>query len=95
MAVITIEENGDAKPFTSRTPMFPGAAAAITVSDTDTYNPAIHVYVGVAGDVAIVPEHSDSAVVFKGMLAGSVVPCRAVQVMDTDTTATDLVALAG
>jgi len=74
---------------------FPEGADEITPSDTDTHEPPVTVYVGVTGNVAIVPagEPASAAVVFKGLPAGSVVPCRAVKVMATGTTATDLVAL--
>lgn len=50
------------------------------------------IYVGVAGDVVVVPR-SGSAVTFKGAQAGSVIPVRGKRVNSTNTTATDLVGL--
>lgn len=72
-------------------PSYPSAAIAVTKSDSDTYAFPITVYVGGAGDVAIVPANGGSAVTFVGLPAGSVVPCLATKVMSTDTTATNLV----
>lgn len=77
-------------------PNLPSAAVAITKSDTDTYSgDGITVYVGVAGNVAIVPACGDrsTAVTFVGVPAGSVVPCRAYKVMSTNTTAASLVGI--
>lgn len=76
-------------------PSFPHGADEITPSNDDTHEPPISVYVGVAGDVAVVPAASPTGdpVVFKNVPAGSVLPCQVVKVMSTNTTATDLVAL--
>ncbi len=76
----------------------PADAVKVVLSDTDTYDnggDGVAVYVGVAGNVSIIPIDGDrtTAVVFKGMAAGSVVPCRAYIIRTTGTTATDLVAL--
>ena len=80
-------------------PTLPGGAVAVTLSDTTTYSnngKGVAVYVGVGGDVSIVPNNGDrsTAVVFKGVPAGGVVPCRAYIIRTTGTTATDLVAVA-
>lgn len=72
---------------------FPGAALAITPHDTNVFERPVAVYVGVAGDVVIRPANGGSAVTFKGMAAGSVVPCMAIGVNSTSTTATNLVAI--
>lgn len=90
IAVIQSEGRGGALA-----PTLPSAAKAITPSDTDTYSRPIAVFVGVTGDVAIVPWVGDrsTVVVFKGIPAGSVVPCLAYKVMSTNTTATGMVAL--
>jgi len=95
MAAITVTKSA---PIKGNVPNLPGAAKAITVSDTDTYDnggEGIVVFVGVTGDVAIVPNDGDRtiAVTFKNVPAGSVLPCRAYKVMNTNTTATNLVAL--
>ena len=74
-------------------PEYPRGAKAITPSDTDVFEQAVSVYVGVAGDVVIRPANGNSAVTFKGMPAGSVVPCMAIGVNATSTTATNLVAI--
>lgn len=68
-------------------------AKAITPSDADIYTGSFYVYVGVTGNVAIVPAGSDAAVTFVGVPAGSVVPCKAKAVFATGTTATSLLAL--
>lgn len=76
----------------ANTPAYPQHAFAITPSDTDTYDPPVTVYVGGAGNVAIVPGRGEgAAVTFTGLPAGSKVPCLAVKVMSTNTTATALI----
>lgn len=78
----------------SDVPAFPSHAFAIVTSDADTYQPGISVYVGVAGNVSVIPEQGDgtTVVVFKGMPAGSVVPVK-VKAVRTASTATDMVGL--
>ena len=49
-------------------------------------------YVGVAGDVKVKMAGGND-VVFKGVTAGSFLPINVIQVFDTDTRATDIVAL--
>ncbi len=67
---------------------------AISTSDTvDETTPFRALYVGVAGDVAIVPRDGGTAVVFTGVPAGTVLPVRGVRVDSTNTTATDMVGL--
>ncbi len=51
------------------------------------------VYVGGAGDVALICEDNTSAVTFVGVLAGTILPVRAKKVLSTGTTATNLVGL--
>lgn len=74
-------------------PAFPGAAFAITKSDTDTFAQPVTVYVGGAGAVAILPANGGAAVTFSGLIAGTVLPCRAIAVLSTGTDATNLVAV--
>lgn len=71
----------------------PEAASAVTLDDT--YKFGAEIYVGVTGDVNVVPFHGDktTAVVFKNVQQGSKVPCLVYQVKTASTTATDLVAL--
>jgi len=74
---------------------FGDRAQAVAKSDTDVFEPSI-LYVGGAGNVAILPADqagsaSPTPVTFVGMLAGSVVPCMAIKLMNTNTTATNIV----
>lgn len=72
-------------------PVYPAVAAACTPSDVDIYDPPVTVFVGGAGNVAIMPALGSVAVTFSGLAAGSTLPCRAKQVLATGTTATLLV----
>ena len=78
----------------SDTPKFPSRAAAVTPHDSNTISPST-IYVGTTGDVAVRPEVGGNTVVFVGVPAGSVIPCRVIGVNSTDTTADDLVAVSG
>lgn len=94
MSVITVPQSNAGAG--SPVGQFPANAVAVTPSDTNTYSSPVSVYVGVAGDVAIVPwsaGSSGTSVVFKNMPAGSVVPCQAIIINATSTTATNLVAV--
>lgn len=61
-------------------------------NSTNLTNVTRGIYVGVAGDVVVVPQ-TGSAVTFKNAAAGSILPVRAIRVNSTGTTATDLVGL--
>ena len=50
-------------------------------------------YVGVAGDVSVEMAGTGSAIVYKGVAAGSTLPINVTRVNSTATTATDIVAL--
>jgi len=50
-------------------------------------------YVGVGGDVSVEMAGTGSAIVFTGVLAGTVLPIRVTRVNATGTTATNMVAL--
>lgn len=65
-------------------------AGAVTPSDTTVVG-ARALYVGVAGDVAVVPEGQTTAVTFKNRPVGDW-PISVSKVMATNTTATDIVA---
>lgn len=75
-------------------------ATAITPSDTVNIPipfeliPAFTagIYVGVTGDVVVVLQDA-STVTFVGALAGTILPVAAVRVNQTNTTATNLIAL--
>lgn len=95
---ITLTKNGhDAIPQGPQpVPQFPSRAFAITPGDV--YDHPIVVYVGVTGDVEVIPYGGDTsgtatAVLFKNVPQGSVVPCRVLKVVATNTTATNLVGL--
>lgn len=71
---------------------------AVTKSDTTTYLPSNGgyidaLYVGGAGDVAVMPIGATAAVTLPGATAGSILPVRCQQVMSTSTTATSIVGL--
>jgi hypothetical protein len=66
---------------------------AITPSNSDNFRVVTRgIYVGVAGDVAVVSQ-SDNVVIYKNAVAGSIIPVMAKRVNSTNTTATDLVGL--
>jgi len=68
---------------------------AVTPSDSTNYStgPARGLYVGVAGDVAIVAADTGGAVVYKNVPAGSIIPIWHTRVNSTSTTATNMVAM--
>lgn len=65
---------------------------AVTPSDATVINYR-GLYIGVAGNVAIMPANSNVAVTFVGVPAGTVLPVAGVRVMATNTTASSIVAL--
>lgn len=71
------------------------SAAAITPSDisSNNFDSCQGIYVGGAGNVAVVFEGDGTAVVFNSVPAGTVLPVRAIRINSTNTTATNLVAL--
>lgn len=69
-------------------------AAAVTPNDSaDLTFTTRGLYIGGAGDVKVDMASDGSAVTFVGCLAGTILPIRAERVYDTDTTATNIVAL--
>lgn len=75
------------------------ASGAYAVTPNDSTNlptAARALYIGGAGNVALLPSRDTPAaspVVFVGVPAGTILPCSAVRVKATDTTATNIVAL--
>lgn len=65
-------------------------AEAVTPSDTEDIKTGI-LYVGVGGNVSIIPYEGKDAVLFKNVLDGSFLPIKVRRVMATNTTATDIV----
>lgn len=74
-----------------------GARKLASVTPSDTVNLPGGVcralYIGGAGDIAILAEDDSSAVTLSGVVAGQVVPVRAKRVNSTNTTATLIVAM--
>ena len=70
----------------------PALDAEAIVNGTPFSRPCRGIYVGVGGIINLELEDGDT-VVFKGAVAGTVIPVRAVEVLSATTTATDLVAL--
>ena len=67
---------------------------AVTPSDTVNLDqPARAFFIGVAGDVALVPLDGTSAVVFKNVASGQIIPVQAKRVNSSSTNATNIVAL--
>jgi hypothetical protein len=72
---------------------FPDKARAVTPSNAARFGTRSTVYVGGAGNVAVIPfgvEKDSDSVVF-AMAAGSIVPVQVRAVLATGTTATNLV----
>jgi len=70
---------------------------AVVVSKSDsadvTGSPYSALYVGVGGDVALDLHGSGEAIVFKNLASGQLLPVKFDRVDDTNTTATNMVAL--
>lgn len=67
-------------------------AVAITPSDSTEYNPPLRsVYIGGAGNLAVVLAEDSSAVTFTGLTVGIWHPMEVKKVMSTSTTATAVV----
>ena len=68
-------------------------ATALTLSDSaDLAVPCRALYIGVTGDVSLIPANGTTAVVFKAVPVG-MLHVSAKRVRQTGTTATDIVAL--
>ena len=71
-----------------------GHAAAVAPDDnTDLARTSRGIYIGGAGNLAVILDHETSAVTFIAVAVGSVLPIRVRRVLATGTTATNLVAL--
>lgn len=66
-------------------PMYPGDAAAITVSDTGRLEAPSVIYVGAAGNVKVTTAQGTD-VTFVGLQAGQVIPVQVIRVWSTGTT---------
>lgn len=67
-------------------------AAAVTPDDVATLDAPAVIYIGGAGNVAVVTTYG-SEVTFVGLSAGDILPVIVKRVNDTDTTATNIVAI--
>lgn len=70
-------------------PMFPGDAAAVTPSDTDTFTPSV-IYTGSGGIIRVMTAQGTD-VTFNATQAGSVLPLQVIRVYSTTTSATNIV----
>lgn len=68
--------------------------AAVTASDSTNFAKGVcrGLYIGGAGNAAVV-DVDGNAVLFSGLVAGSILPVQAIRVNSTSTTATSIVAL--
>lgn len=75
-----------------------GLFVAVTPHDSTDVSPAQAggfrgLYVGVGGNVAVVPVGGTASVTFTGVVAGTIIPVMGRRVNSTNTTATNIVAL--
>lgn len=69
-----------------------GRAAAVTKSDTVVQNYS-SLWIGGAGNVAVIPAGQDNAITILAVAAGTLLPIAVSKVMSTNTTATNIVGL--
>lgn len=67
--------------------------AAATPSDVTKFTEPTSLFVGVGGDVAIVPLKGTAAITFKNVPSGTFMPIQCKQLYATGTTATNIVLL--
>ena len=70
----------------------PAASAEAIVNGTDFTRECSAIFVGVGGNMNVIMKDG-ATVLFTGVVAGTVLPIRATQVVAASTTATNLVAL--
>lgn len=70
-----------------------GTLAAVTPSDSTDLGSCRALYVGGAGNVAVLAAGNSAAVTLVSVSAGTILPVRVRKVMSTNTTATNIVAL--
>jgi hypothetical protein len=68
-------------------------AQAVTPSDSTVLPGTRALYVGGAGNVAVVMSGNGATITFTGVTAGFILPVQVTKVMATNTTATNIVAL--
>jgi len=70
-------------------PMFPGDAASVTPSDTNTFTPSV-IYAGGGGIIRVMTAQGTD-VTFNSLQPGSVLPLQVIRVYSSTTTATNIV----
>ena len=94
MAVVTLV--GETATGTVGVPSFPHGAVSINAAQDNEFVRPVTIYVGGDGDVEVIPyasRNSNVAEVFKGLKAGSTVPCMVYATRAASTTASNLIAL--
>lgn len=71
-------------------PMFPGDAAAVTTSDTNTFSTASIIFSGVGGTIRVLTAQGTD-VTFTNVQAGAILPVQVLRVFASTTTATNMV----
>jgi hypothetical protein len=76
-------------------PVEPGTKVVAVVPDdnTDLVTYAKALYIGVTGDIAVVPIGQSTSVVFKNHPVGYFLGCRVARILSTGTTASQILAL--
>ena len=80
-------------PFAQLTDPVDNGVAVTPSDETDLDNPTRGLYVGGGGDVSVEMVGTGTALVFTAVPTGAILPIRVTRVNDTDTDATDMVAL--
>jgi len=70
---------------------FPSVAVAVTTSDSVNLSPAMTIYVGTGGDVTVLPVGSATAVLYKNVPSGGIIPCKVIRINNTGTNASDFI----
>ena len=70
----------------------PEHVSAVTPHDSTNLTHDSVIYIGGDGNVAVMTIHNET-VTFVGMSAGDILPCKIRRVNDTNTTATNMVAM--
>ena len=70
-------------------------AVAVTPNDSTDLPDGVSegLYVGMAGDIALILEDMSTSIIFKDLAAGVVHPLKVKRVLDTGTDATDIIAI--
>lgn len=76
--------------FSPTFPMFPGDAAAVTTSDTNTFSTASIIFSGTGGTIRVLTAQG-SDVTFTNVQAGAILPVQVLRVFASTTTATSMV----